>query len=152
MPPPPPVIDQEKKDCEDECERLMKQIYRQWEERARVAPHENIYESIPHLHRQVLVLWELHAQVYNGGFGQWVRNGYGTWIDDAMAAAKEIGTKEALEFHAILEDIAKLLQPNDLTDDEWEGAVFDCSWRYCGLMQELWQGIDLWLFRKQKRS
>lgn len=150
--PPPPVIDREKKDSEDECERLMQGVCQQREERARVAPHEDFYASILPLHRQILVLWEMHAQVYNGGFGQWLKNGYAKWIDDAMATAKEIGTKEALEFHAILEDLSKLLQPNDLTDDEWEGAVFDCSWRYHDMMQELWEGIDLWLYRKRKRS
>src|SRR5262249_22648188 len=97
VPPESPAEDPGKKASEGTCERLMQKLYRQWEVQARAAPGADFYASIPALHRQVLVLWELHAQVFNGGFGQWIKNGYCIWINDAMATAQAIETKEAME-------------------------------------------------------
>jgi hypothetical protein len=69
------------------------------------------------LEAQAQVLANLHYQVYNGGFRQWVDNGYATSFKPTFAALQAIGTPAAAKVIAIL----NALEPFLLIDTEDRG-------------------------------
>jgi hypothetical protein len=105
----------------------------------------SIYEALPPLERKAIVLWDLHRQVYNGGFGQWVRNGYARSSREIVDATEEIGTNAAMEVQAIVKQMSILLQTERITEDEWEDAMSDYTNRYYHVMANFEDDVDKWL-------
>jgi hypothetical protein len=71
------------------------------------------------LSRDAVLLDLLAAQIHNGGLRQWIANGYGEWIEDVIAAARQIGTAATGQVAAMLADLAQLLSSGSLTRDSW---------------------------------
>jgi hypothetical protein len=72
------------------------------------------------LSRNAALLSVLTRQIHNGGLWQWIANGYCRWIDDTIAAAREIGTTPALEVAAVLQDLSPHVDPKRLGSDLWD--------------------------------
>lgn len=62
------------------------------------------------LERLAVTLGNLNYQVENGGFNQWVDNGYCTGISDAKEALNKLGTETAKQVHLMLEKVEKYLR------------------------------------------
>src|SRR5262249_30221688 len=81
-------------------DRLVNRAYRRW--------HGDLdnpdWRRTDPLSRKATLLHLLTTQIFNGGLGQWIANGYGEWIDDVIEAAEEVGTAAAREVAAILEE------------------------------------------------
>jgi tetratricopeptide (TPR) repeat protein len=76
------------------------------------------WQRIDPLSRKAVLLRTLMVQIWNGGLHQWIANGYGRWIDDLIAAAREVDTGAAREVAAMLEDISVGISPEGL-DHGW---------------------------------
>ena len=79
------------------------------------------------LSRKAVLFVMLVRQILNGGLQQWVANGYGRWIDDLAAAAKEVDTAATREVAAILHDLSRDLATAPMEDDWSDEDPFDDS-------------------------
>lgn len=59
---------------------------------------------------QAVLLGNLNYQIGNGGFRQWVDNGYGTEIDNVLAVLGEVGTANAHKVIGMLESLRPFLR------------------------------------------
>ena len=80
----------------------------------------------------------------NGGFPQWVFNGYAAWINEVTGAVQQIGTTAAKNVHRILEDVA-LLASNQIESDQQReenlSKLLECTNRYysvAGRVDAMW--------------
>ena len=106
------------------------------------------YRRLDPVQREAVLLWELNSQVVNGGFPQWVFNGYAVWINDCIAAVQQIGTAAAKNLHTILEDVSLLANRKVESDQQREGnlsKLLECTNRYYAVMGEFGRDVDKWL-------
>jgi hypothetical protein len=59
----------------------------------------------------------LHGQVCNGGFQQWLMNGYGKLAETTIAALEAIGTANALSVAEMVEKVVSEIETNGGDDD-----------------------------------
>jgi hypothetical protein len=131
-------------------ESLVNQLLQRWDASSLRLPDEDFYGSLPPLELKAVILWDLQRHVYNGGFGQWIRNDYCEWIDEIVVATGEIGTHAAMEVQAIVKSISSLLQTGQATEDQWETVVSDCTDRYYHVMADFSNDVDRWLATRMK--
>jgi len=77
-------------------QRLMDKAYSKWE-KENWSTKEFIQEHCSDLERKAVLLGNLNYQVENGGFEQWVDNGYGYFWRDTIKVLREIGTENAVK-------------------------------------------------------
>lgn len=77
-------------------EGLMDQAYSKWE-KENWSKAEFIQEHCSDLERKAVLLGNLNYQVENGGFGQWVDNGYGIFWEDTVEVLRQVGTENAMK-------------------------------------------------------
>jgi tetratricopeptide (TPR) repeat protein len=113
------------------------------------------------LSRNAVLLAMLSRQINNGGLRQWIANGYTRWIDDVIAAAREVGTESSAEVVAILEVVARHLdagtisadvRDDDTPDLEGEDAslteFYQCEDRYFKVQMQFVPDLETWLEEK----
>lgn len=114
----------------------------------RDADRSEFYRRLGPVEREAVLLWELNSQVVNGGFPQWVFNGYAAWIDDVSAAVEKVGTDPANRVHQILQDVS-LLANRELESqeqrDENLSKLLECTDRYYAVMGEFGGDVEAWL-------
>lgn len=66
-------------------------------------------EDRTELEDKACLLAELNYQTCNGGFPQWVDNGYGVRWQDTVDVLKEVGTKNAMKAIALIETFAEFI-------------------------------------------
>jgi tetratricopeptide (TPR) repeat protein len=76
-------------------------------------------QTDPLSHKAVL-LEKLNGQILNGGLRQWVANGYGRWIDDAIQAAREVDTDATREVAEALGELAPHLESLSVEEEDFE--------------------------------
>ena len=106
------------------------------------------YRRLDPVQREAVLLWELNSQVVNGGFPQWVFNGYAPWINEVIAAVQLIRTPVAKNVQKILEDVSLLADENIESDQQSEenlSKLLECTKRYYAVMGEFGPDVDEWL-------
>jgi tetratricopeptide (TPR) repeat protein len=112
------------------------------------ADRGEFYRRLDPVQREAVLLWELNSQVVNGGFPQWVFNGYAVWINDVIAAVEQIGTAAAKILHKILEDVSLLAHQRIESDQQREenlSKLLECTNGYYAVMGEFGRDVDIWL-------
>jgi tetratricopeptide (TPR) repeat protein len=122
------------------------------------------------LSRKAALLQTLNGQILNGGLFQWVANGYGRWIDDVIAAAREVNSDATREVALLLEGITDLVDTGhsqsyremlldqgaggqadqDSADDEAMQRIFDCEDRYYNVQTQFVQDVERWFEEKAR--
>ena len=106
------------------------------------------YRRLDSPHREAVLLWELNAQVVNGGFPQWVFNGYSAWINDVIAAVRQIGTAAAKELEKLLEKVSILANQHLASEQAREenlSNLLENTDRYYAVMGEFGDDVEEWL-------
>ena len=106
------------------------------------------YRRLDPVQREAVLLGEMHSQVVNGGFPQWVGNGYAAWIDEVLAAVQQIRTAAATKVHEILEDVSLLAKQNVESTQQREvnlSKLLTCTDRYYAVMGEFGRDVEEWL-------
>ena len=107
-----------------------------------------IYRRLDPVQREAVLLWELNSQVINGGFPQWVFNGYAVWINEVISAVQQIPTAVAKNVQEILEDVSFLANQRIESDQQREenlSKLLECTHRYYAVMGEFGRDVDAWL-------
>jgi hypothetical protein len=136
-------------------DRLANRASRRW----RNDPDDPAWRATDPLSRQAVLLRDLNRQILNGGLRQWIANGYGAWVDDVAAAAREVGTAAAREVAALLEDVASLLKAgyqedfpegDEFLDEEDEASrvIGRCEDRYYNVQSRFVADVEAWLEAK----
>jgi hypothetical protein len=88
--------------------------------------HEAWMKILTPLEQKAVVLGNLNYQVENGGFVQWVDNGY--YLDSPLVieCLKEIGTELALRVLAMVEDVLSETNPH-ATREGFGGKYWLCE-------------------------
>jgi hypothetical protein len=129
-------------------DRLVNRAYRRLQGDLRDATRDEFYHCIHPLQRTAVQLRELNRQVHNGGFPQWVLNGYGAWIDELMNDVEQIGTNAAREVRTILEGVSALINPGPLTeeaDEENLTRLLQYTDQYYAVMGRFGQDVESWI-------
>jgi transcription antitermination factor NusG len=92
----------------------MNEAYDLWKdsENKDIATYEDMVTKTSRLHQIAVLLGTLNYQVCNGGFSQWVENGYAIQINHVIDALTEVGTPLALQ---VIEMISPLILYVDVT-------------------------------------
>ena len=112
---------------------LMDGAYHRWQNKE-FASHEEMCEKISPEAKMAVYIGNFNYQVCNGGFLQWVCNGYGLNLDETVKALKEIGTKNAKISIQLLERIRPHLNfdanNHGCFGDYWKTSKCDCDFGY----------------------
>jgi tetratricopeptide (TPR) repeat protein len=133
--------------------RLVNRAYQLWKTNSQASRAE-FYQGLPPLQRQAVQLWELNSQVMNGGFPQWLVNGYGAGIDDVIETAKQIGTIAALELQSILEGVRLHVSAQCTTEDEsnrQQGELLRYTDCYYRIAPQFAKNAESWLDEQLRR-
>lgn len=147
---PHTVPDAQKFDEGVAWEQLVKEAYKS-EAEPRPTRRNEFLESLPPLQRNAVLLWEMNNQVFNGGFSQWLLNGYGHWLNDIFPVLNQIGTQAAMEVQIILEGVSSLLHSPSLWTEEQE-EMADLTDRYFQVMKKFCEDVGHWIVCELKRS
>lgn len=75
------------------------------------------------------MLGMLYYQVHNGGFVQWVDNGYGTRIDEVIDILEDIGGPYSQQVQSMLEEIEPYIadkgDSRGFNDGYWHEEIFE---------------------------
>jgi len=96
----------------DTHQKLMNEAYDRWQKEGDLGGL-NYNEFISRLdkpHRNAVLLGNLNYQVQNGGFRQWVGNGYATEAHQILDLLKKIGTETALKVSNMIEQLMPFLE------------------------------------------
>jgi tetratricopeptide (TPR) repeat protein len=113
------------------------------------------YQAIHPLQRDAVLLWELNSQVFNGGFPQWVLNGYGAWMTELVAALRQIGTDAAGEVQVILERVSRVANTNvgpEAEDEDDLAGLLECTNRYYDVMGRFGEEVEAWLEEQSEQQ
>jgi hypothetical protein len=122
---------------ENKHQQLMDEAYDKWQA-GLYTSYDHMVESVSDLHKMAIVLGNLNCQVENGGFYQWVDNGYGQMAHEAVEYLNKIGTENAKKVAKWIEDLI----PHIDFDQEGLGC-FTQHWvieteTYCETVQGDW--------------
>lgn len=90
-------------------QELMDVAYEKFDENM---SHEDWQKTLTPIEKKAVVLGNLNYQVQNGGFFQWVDNGYVTDIKFLISVLKEMDTEVSKNVIKLLEDIKPFVIPN----------------------------------------
>jgi hypothetical protein len=98
-------------------------------------------------------LWDLNSQVFNGGFPQWVANGFATWVEEIVDTLRQIGTKPAKAVQSILAGVARLAAECDTQEeaDDNVGGLLEYTDRYYAVASEFADDVENWLDEQLRR-
>ncbi len=82
------------------------------------ASYWEFVQALPVLQRQAVLLTHLDEQVRNGGFYQWIHNGFAVYVDEVSQVLGAIGSETAAKVRSILEELRPLIN----TDKEDLGS------------------------------
>jgi len=100
---------------------------------------ENAILELPTPERHAIVLTHLHCQVCNGGFFQWIDNGYGIEAKAVVRALDAVGTGNALAVVGMLERLEAMFDEDGWiyeVDEYGNQSESDCE-QYCAVTDEL---------------
>jgi tetratricopeptide (TPR) repeat protein len=106
------------------------------------------YRRLDPVQREAVLLWELNSQVVNGGFPEWVFNGYAAWINEVIAPVQQIRTPAAESVHKILEDVSLFANKKNESEQQREenlSKLLECTNRYYAAMGEFGRDVEAWL-------
>jgi len=128
-------------------QNVMNEIYDYWGENRQLSKSELLQNLFPH-QRRLLILGNLNAQICNGGFSQWICNGYyqPRTIEPIFDALKQIKTKAGEDVLKIVQEIHDILEEDytynkNLRDYEYD-PNFDTE------DNDIWYGNDIEYFDK----
>jgi len=126
--------------------RLANRAYQLWRADPQASRTE-FYWGLHPLQRRAVQLWDLNGQVMNGGFPQWIANGFGHWIADVIESVKQIGTRPARAVQSILEGVARLAAGPETQEeaDDNVGGLLEYTDRYYALAPEFADDVENWL-------
>lgn len=81
-------------------QRLMDEAYARWQDNGDLhdLDYHEFIQQLPMLHQEAVIVGNLNYQVENGGFVQWVGNGYACgleYLDQFLLKMKQRGAKQA---------------------------------------------------------
>jgi hypothetical protein len=135
-------------------DRLVNRAYRRLKGDLRDVTRDEFYHCIHPLQRTAVQLRELNYQVHNGGFPQWVQNGYGAWIHEIINDLGQIGTDAARKVRTILERVAPLINPGPLTEAEDEEnltRLLQYTDQYYTVMGRFGQEVENWIEEQSRQ-
>ena len=94
---------------------LMDRAYAQWGE---AKSFGEFARSLWGLERKAVLVGKLNQQVCNGGFIQWIDNGYAVLIGELMAVLAEVNTPATLEALRIVRDRERAEDTEPMRDAE----------------------------------
>lgn len=112
---------------------LMNDAYERWQEPDNKWSREEFMGQCSDLERKAVLLGNLNYQVCNGGFCQWVDNGYGLEWQEVVEVLKEIGTENALKTINLIERFAEyinLAEDNHGFGDYWAEETDEFGFSY----------------------
>jgi TPR repeat/Domain of unknown function (DUF4375) len=133
--------------------KLVNRAYQLWKS-DRQATKTEFYQGLHPLQRKAVLLWDLNGQVINGGFPQWLQNGYGAWTNEIIDTLKQIGTDAAREIQAIMEGVSILANKHSTTEAESEhhlGGLLEYTDRYYAVAPAFGDDVEAW-FEEQSRK
>lgn len=104
----------------DTWQSLMDSAYNEWQ--SKKIPRKNWLNSIDELHKEAVLLGNLNYQVCNGGFYQWVSNGYGLEVNEVMSLLNTIYNEHGIDLCRQVYDMVNEIEPFIDTDKECEGC------------------------------
>jgi len=133
--------------------RVVNRAYQLWKGDGQATKTE-FYQGLHPLQRKAVLLWDLNGQVMNGGFPQWLLNGYGEWIKDIIEALKEIDTDAARQVQTIMEGVS-LLANTDLQNEaesvENMGGLLEYTDRYYALASAFGDDVEAWVEKRSRK-
>jgi tetratricopeptide (TPR) repeat protein len=133
--------------------RLVNRAYQLWKG-DRQATKTEFYQGLHPLQRKAVLLWDLNRQVFNGGFPQWLQNGYGAWIEEIIDTLKGIGTDAARQVQEIVEGVSR--QANEDLKSEAEsdanlGVLLDYTDRYYAVAPAFGDDVEAWVEEQSRK-
>ncbi len=102
-------------------------------------PYEQwVMELNPNVH-DVLILCDLMAQVWNGGFEQWYSNGYGGAVLQCLEALLRLNSNAAKVVHDLVQQADNFYTTTN-RNNEWEYETM--LWRFDDLDTAFYTGVD----------
>jgi len=120
----------------------------------RQATRTEFYQGLHPLQRKAVQLWELNGQVVNGGFPQWLQNGFGAWTNEIIDTLKQIGTDGAREVQVILEGVSILANKHSTTDADSEhdlGGLLEYTDRYYAVASAFGDDVEAWIDEQSRK-
>ena len=105
-------------------ETIMNEAYKGW---ADDASYETFISSLDAKHRICVLMGNLNYQVGNGGFIQWVDNGYATQYDAVVNALTEINTPTTLKVLELVKYVGTFINKDNVKDTGFGGNYWDES-------------------------
>jgi tetratricopeptide (TPR) repeat protein len=132
--------------------RLVNRAYQLWRT-DRQASRTEFYQGLHPIQRNAVQLWDLNSQVFNGGFPQWLANGFGAWIEEIIDSVRQIGTKSAKAVQSILEGVARLDRECKTQDeaDQNMGGLLEYTDRYYAVASDFADDVEVWLEEQLRR-
>jgi len=108
-------------DALDKWEELLEKAYNN---RPQNESYEDFLDSLPTVERHAVLLGTMDGQVKNGGWKQWVGNGYATQLQMVLRVLKQMGTDSAQKVVGMLRKLAPYI------DSEMENrGTFHRYWK-----------------------
>ncbi len=99
---------QELEKCLERWDMEMESSYSKWREHNDWY-YEDFISSLDPIARKCVLLGNFNYQVENGGFSQWVDNGYGLYYKEVQKILKEIGTNESILVSNMIDSFSKYI-------------------------------------------
>jgi hypothetical protein len=95
----------------DQWQELMDKAYNRWQEGGDLhrRPYREFIDELIPLQRKAVLLGNLNYQVNNGGFSQWIMNGYALEAERVERLLREIGTPTCLKVADLVKQIVPLI-------------------------------------------
>lgn len=100
----------------DKHQELMDSAYDKWQKEWKGIGYVEFISNLNETERDAVVLGNLNYQVHNGGWKQWVDNGYCYTLNMAQEALEKVGTDNAKEVSKMLETMRGRLDEDKLAD------------------------------------
>jgi tetratricopeptide (TPR) repeat protein len=133
--------------------RLVNRAYQLWKG-DRQATKTEFYQGLHPLQRNAVLLWDLNGQVINGGFPQWLQNGYGAWINEIIDTLKQIGTDAARQVQEIMERVSRQANEDLKTEAEADknlGVLLEYTDRYYAVAPAFGDDVEAWIEEQSRK-
>lgn len=87
-------------------QKLVTDAYKTW---SQDKSYEDFLDGLDQLSRDAVLLGNMNSQVQNGGFHQWVENGYATHIHEVVEALEKLEGSAPLRVKKMLEKVEPYL-------------------------------------------
>ncbi len=103
------IVSETKNDPYAVLQPIMEAAYTKWPTHGR---YSDFLFEIGGVEKYVVLIGNLNYQVCNGGFTQWVDNGYGRHWQDVLRVLEKVGTDTAKRVAMLVEKVGKQLRYN----------------------------------------